>query len=31
MLGHLHVCVEVDVRIMGFLIITILAESALGL
>jgi hypothetical protein len=31
MLGHLHVCIEVDVRIVGFLIITLLAESTLGL
>jgi hypothetical protein len=31
MLGHLHVCIVVDVRIVGFLIITVLAEAVLGL
>jgi hypothetical protein len=31
MLGHLNVCIEVDVRIMGFLINTVLAEAVLGL
>jgi hypothetical protein len=39
MLGHLHVCIEVDVKILGilvltvlaFLILTVLAESILGL